>query len=271
MHEFLYSLGWLTWPLVVAIFVYLLRRLDGSQQGKASRLWYWAHVGVVLLALILLHDALYWLIESYELWNTAWASVIFMLAATGVLAVLTRQSAYTASLGDAPARWPLRPYGRAYVKTAAGLLATVLVLATLGVAVSSRAHAPPLPYVPLLNPTDISLLLALAVVALYLLRMRAFGLLGQSAAGAPALGSLRRAAEALNCTLVYAIVPNNSTLENIVLDRARKKATKILAGVNHTMALEDQNLSDEDIRSEIENLAHEIIVKKPRIIWDEKP
>ena len=85
------------------------------------------------------------------------------------------------------------------------------------------------------------------------------------------LGSLRRAAEALNCTLVYAIVPNNSTLENIVLDRARKKATKILAGVNHTMALEDQNLSDEDIRSEIENLAHEIIVKKPRIIWDEKP
>ena len=192
MHEFLYSLGWLTWPLVVAIFVYLLRRLDGSQQGKASRLWYWAHVGVVLLALILLHDVLYWLIESYELWNTAWASVIFMLAATGVLAVLTRQSAYTASLGDAPARWPLRPYGRAYVKTAAGLLATVLVLATLGVAVSSRAHAPPLPYVPLLNPTDISLLLALAVVALYLLRMRAFGLLGQGAAGAPALGSLRR-------------------------------------------------------------------------------
>ena len=84
------------------------------------------------------------------------------------------------------------------------------------------------------------------------------------------LGSLRRAAEALNCTLVYAIVPND-TLENIVLNRARKKASKILAGVNHTMALEDQNLSDEDIKSEIENLAREIMVKKPRIIWDDKP
>ena len=84
------------------------------------------------------------------------------------------------------------------------------------------------------------------------------------------LSSLRRAAEALNCALVYAIVRNNS-LENIVLDRARKKAFKILEGVNHTMALEDQNLSDADVKSEIENLAREILIKKPRIIWDDKP
>ena len=84
------------------------------------------------------------------------------------------------------------------------------------------------------------------------------------------LGSLRRAAEALNCTLVYAVVPNN-TLEDIVLDRARRKASKMLEGVNHTMALEDQNLSNADIKIEIENLAREIMIKKPRTIWDDKP
>ncbi len=84
------------------------------------------------------------------------------------------------------------------------------------------------------------------------------------------LNSLRRAAEAMNCTLVYAIVPNN-TFENIILERARNKASRFLTGVNHTMALEGQSLDDADKESEIEQLAHKIILKNPRIIWDDKP
>lgn len=85
------------------------------------------------------------------------------------------------------------------------------------------------------------------------------------------LGTLRRAAEAMNCTLVYAIIPVKSSLEETLLDRARHKAAKILGDVNHTMVLENQNLAQEEIKSEIEDLANNLISKKARILWDDKP
>jgi predicted DNA-binding mobile mystery protein A len=85
------------------------------------------------------------------------------------------------------------------------------------------------------------------------------------------LGTLRRAAEAMNCTLVYAIVPVKSSLEETLLDRARHKAARILGDVNHTMVLENQNLTQEEIKGELEDLANSLISKKVRILWDEKP
>src|ERR1700692_1880677 len=51
--------------------------------------------------------------------------------------------------------------------------------------------------------------------------------------GSIQLKTLRRAAEALNCTLVYALVPNTS-LEDAVRERARKIAKRDLDRVAHT-------------------------------------
>lgn len=84
------------------------------------------------------------------------------------------------------------------------------------------------------------------------------------------LGTLRRAAEAMNCTLVYAIVPVKSTLEETVLDRAKQKAAKLLEDVNHTMVLENQNLTQEEIKNELDDLVQKIISQKIRLLWDEK-
>src|SRR5208282_6816206 len=53
------------------------------------------------------------------------------------------------------------------------------------------------------------------------------------------LATLRRVAEAMNCTLVYALVPNDS-LETIVREQARKAARRQLQAVEHSMLLEDQ-------------------------------
>lgn len=58
------------------------------------------------------------------------------------------------------------------------------------------------------------------------------------------LGTLRRAAEALDCTLVYALVPNSS-LGEAVAAQTRKVAAAELASVEHTMLLEAQDLDDE--------------------------
>jgi predicted DNA-binding mobile mystery protein A len=54
------------------------------------------------------------------------------------------------------------------------------------------------------------------------------------------LQTLRRYAEALNCELVYAIVPKNGSLQQLAEARARLEAERDVRAVEHTMALEDQ-------------------------------
>ena len=58
-------------------------------------------------------------------------------------------------------------------------------------------------------------------------------------AGRAQLASLRRAASALDCTLVYAFLPNSS-LRETVHDQAERLVDNHSASAMHTMALEDQ-------------------------------
>jgi predicted DNA-binding mobile mystery protein A len=80
------------------------------------------------------------------------------------------------------------------------------------------------------------------------------------------LDTLQRAAEALNCRLVYALVPNEP-LEATVRTRARRVAASQLASVDHTMTLEDQGVTSSAARErQIGELADSI---SPRALWDE--
>jgi predicted DNA-binding mobile mystery protein A len=58
------------------------------------------------------------------------------------------------------------------------------------------------------------------------------------------LGSLRAAAEALGCELVYAFVPKTTTksgsVHELVEARARAEASENVRAVEHSMSLEDQ-------------------------------
>jgi predicted DNA-binding mobile mystery protein A len=80
------------------------------------------------------------------------------------------------------------------------------------------------------------------------------------------LKTLRRAAAALDCKIVYALVPNE-TLEGSVHGRARKIAMRALRRASHSMKLEaqetDEDKQDEQIESYIRNIL------KEREIWDE--
>jgi predicted DNA-binding mobile mystery protein A len=84
------------------------------------------------------------------------------------------------------------------------------------------------------------------------------------AAGTIQLNTLKRAAEALDCTLVYALIPRSS-LENTVKNRARQIANAALARVSHTMKLEDQDTGDEDLEARIEDYIRHI---KDRDLWN---
>jgi predicted DNA-binding mobile mystery protein A len=82
------------------------------------------------------------------------------------------------------------------------------------------------------------------------------------------LKSLRQAAEALNCTLVYALVPNEP-LEQMVRQRACVIADRKLARTHHTMKLENQTLADPDLEAERARLVRDLIEGHPRQLWDE--
>ncbi len=54
------------------------------------------------------------------------------------------------------------------------------------------------------------------------------------------LGSLRQAADALGCRLVYALVPKNGNIHGLAEESARNRAAENVRAVEHSMALEDQ-------------------------------
>jgi hypothetical protein len=65
------------------------------------------------------------------------------------------------------------------------------------------------------------------------------------------LSTLRRAADALDCELVYALIPRKSLVET-VHSRASVLADEELARVSQTMALEDQAVPvDPQFREEL--------------------
>jgi predicted DNA-binding mobile mystery protein A len=68
------------------------------------------------------------------------------------------------------------------------------------------------------------------------------------------IDTLQRAADALDCDVVYALVPRRS-LEQMVNEQARTRALDRLGRVAHTMALEDQALSNEQLEERVRDLA----------------
>lgn len=66
------------------------------------------------------------------------------------------------------------------------------------------------------------------------------------------LRSLRAVANALDCDLVYALVPRADSMQELIEARARAEAKKHVLEVEHSMALEDQAVGriDEAVKTE---------------------
>ena len=70
------------------------------------------------------------------------------------------------------------------------------------------------------------------------------------------LKSLRAVANALDCDLVYALVPRARSLQELLEKRARAEAKDRVLGVEHSMALENQAAGklDEAVEAETQRL-----------------
>ncbi|TRW15019.1 DUF2339 domain-containing protein [Glacieibacterium frigidum] len=146
------------WGAAIGVHVALLRAADRA--GDTPPAWQRAaHVGTVWLLTLGLADCLWLGIDRAALWGTSWAGVVFLLSATLVLLALT------ATRGRAA--WPFGAHATAYFWVAAAPLAALVFLGVLTAALSDPGRAAPLPYLPLLNPLELTLALGLAALWLW--------------------------------------------------------------------------------------------------------
>lgn len=97
---------------------------------------------------------------------------------------------------------------------------------------------------------------------------RVVGIEQAEAKGAITLDSLERAAHALDCQLVYALVPRKP-LDALVAERATRLATTRLNATRHSMALEAQALNARDEDEQRKRLIRQLIENAGSELWDE--
>lgn len=98
---------------------------------------------------------------------------------------------------------------------------------------------------------------------------RAFDIEKAEVSGSITLESLERAAHALDCRLVYALIPREP-LESLAEQRALKLARKKLISISHSMALEGQRVNAEDEEFQVRDLARRLLEKPGSALWNEE-
>lgn len=86
--------------------------------------------------------------------------------------------------------------------------------------------------------------------------------------GSISLKTLARIAEAMNCKFVYCIVPIKP-IETILEERAKRIAKKRIQVINHSMSLELQGLTPEQLKAQEENLVDELLAGNLKKLWED--
>jgi len=93
------------------------------------------------------------------------------------------------------------------------------------------------------------------------------GLEARERDGSVTLGTLRRVADAMQCDLVYAIVPRKP-LPELLRTQARTRAAAEIQRVAHTMALENQGTTGDEVRRLVEERADQLLRESRRSLWN---
>ena len=80
------------------------------------------------------------------------------------------------------------------------------------------------------------------------------------------LATLQRYAAALDCELSYALVPKRP-LQEVIEERADRIARDQVSRVRHSMALEDQSTSKEQLEREVAELRRTLLEGKRSRLW----
>ena len=92
--------------------------------------------------------------------------------------------------------------------------------------------------------------------------------------GSITIKKLQEVAQAMDCELIYAMVPkstvnkSNPLIDNIIHKQARIKASAIVKSASTQMMLESQQLSKSDLKKEVDRLTDQLINDLPKDFWE---
>ena len=81
------------------------------------------------------------------------------------------------------------------------------------------------------------------------------------------LDSLDRLAKAMDCRLVYALVPEKGSLDDVRARRAQEVADELLKSTEHSMKLESQGVSARESKRQRKLLVDSLLRGSPRKLW----
>ena len=177
--------GYLVWPFAIAVVAWMLHAAERDDAADSAAialpLDFW-HAGLLWLVTLLCAHEFSWAGSRVGSGDGVWAIVPWGLVPAIALGAVT--TAGGMSVGylraarsgirprDGPSgSWPVGVHRHAYLVIGATPIAVVLALWSLGVNVASDGDPLPLPYVPLFNPLDITVALALLALATWALRL----------------------------------------------------------------------------------------------------
>jgi predicted DNA-binding mobile mystery protein A len=88
------------------------------------------------------------------------------------------------------------------------------------------------------------------------------------ATGSITHNTLKKVATAMDMKLVYALVPKDETIDQLIQKKAEELAQKIVLRTNQNMQLEDQGIKSEKLKASMQDLAYEIKRELRKSLWD---
>lgn len=86
--------------------------------------------------------------------------------------------------------------------------------------------------------------------------------------GTITLHSLKEAAKAMDMKLVYAVVPVEGTIDEMIDKKATNLARKIVLRTHQNMILEEQGIGESKIEEAIQEIAYELKREMKKSLWD---
>jgi uncharacterized membrane protein len=153
--------GWLAWPLAFGAFYFVCKRHEGAPGSVLANS---LHVGSAWLLVALTSWEVAWAVDQAVTGTGSWPAIGWVLFPGTVLFVLPRLTARIV--------WPIGLHREAYVALAGAGLAAYLALWSLFTNFKLLADPAPFPFVPIVNPVDLTQAFVLLVLLKFWMHLR---------------------------------------------------------------------------------------------------
>jgi uncharacterized membrane protein len=160
------ALGWLVWPLAIAVNYWLLHlheptaNIEAEEKEKLSPHYFaLLHAATMLFVAAIGATEIHWLTTYFDLQKSAWSVAAVMLIPCALLLAVCSAMAQ--------AKWPISSFAAAYQRYAGGVIVAALCLWSLYANFTHNGASAPLPYLPVMNAIDLGHLFILLTLLIW--------------------------------------------------------------------------------------------------------